>query len=202
MLNLGRFLFNCTEKTVIFNFTRMDIQMCFALYPDTIGFSLNSLISESYSRNLDIYGRLFTIISQPQGYLSQISESRKKAKVKATVVKILQQAQANVASTAVWLFQVSKQRKIAAEDKLERSDQLQNIYCEELHFNFIKIYLLAHFTTQVKCFGNIPSYSMGEVSHCEQIKVEYRASNKVNYTKDILKHCACHQTVALHIMGI
>ncbi|KAL0630557.1 hypothetical protein Q9L58_010596 [Maublancomyces gigas] len=118
--------------------------------------------------------------------------------------KFLRQVQTNAASTAVKPLQASKKRKVAAEHKLERSDQLRNIYREESHFNFIKIHLLAHFTGHVKRFGNIPSYSteVGEVCHREQIKVGYRASNRIHYTKQILEHYARRQTVALLVMAI
>ncbi|KAL0630484.1 hypothetical protein Q9L58_010669, partial [Maublancomyces gigas] len=129
----------------------------------------------------------------------------KKAKAKATAAdKFLRQVQTNAASTAVKPLQASKNRKVAAEDKLEKSDQLRNIYRKESHFNFIKIHLSAHFTGHVKPFENIPRYSteVGEVSRRKQIKVGYRASNRIHYTKQILEHYAYRQTVTLHAMAI
>jgi len=66
----------------------------------------------------------------------------------------------------------AKGRWIRDHDPKEEHQRPMDLIHRELHFNFIKIHLLSHFSGHIRQFGNIPMYSteFGELAHKEQIK--------------------------------
>jgi len=70
----------------------------------------------------------------------------------------------------------SKQCRIWDDDREEELERRMDLIHPELHFNFVKIHLLSHFSDHIRQFGNIRMYSteFGELAHNEQIKARWR----------------------------
>jgi len=54
---------------------------------------------------------------------------------------------------------LSKRRRIHNDDPEDEHKRRIDVIHHESHFNFIKIYLLGHFSDHIRQFGNIPIYS-------------------------------------------
>jgi len=85
---------------------------------------------------------------------------------------------------------VTNRRRLADEERVERSDRLAELIRRENHFNFIKMHYLSHSASHVRCFGSILMYSteISELAHKDQIKDGYRRSNKKEAARQILSH--------------
>ncbi|KAF8414727.1 hypothetical protein BGX38DRAFT_1073592, partial [Terfezia claveryi] len=72
----------------------------------------------------------------------------------------------------------TKRTKIATEERQERQQVIQDVLCKA-DFNFPKLHLLSHYTTQIKDFGTLPQYSteVTEALH-KPLKDAYRRSNR------------------------
>jgi len=67
---------------------------------------------------------------------------------------------------------VANRRRLADQERVERSDWRADLIRRENHFNFIKMHYLTHFASHVRRFGSISMYSteIGELAHKDQIK--------------------------------
>ena len=74
------------------------------------------------------------------------------------------------------------------EALIVKANQWAGLIQRENHFNFIKMHYLNHFVQPVRHFGSVPMYStdIGEPAHKEQIKQDYRRSNKNHAARQIL----------------
>jgi len=94
---------------------------------------------------------------------------------------------------------VANRRRLADQERVERSDRWADLIRREHHFNFIKMHYLTHFASHVWRFGSISMYSteISELAHKDQIKDGYRRSNKNEAARQILSHYG-----RLHALGI
>jgi len=53
----------------------------------------------------------------------------------------------------------ANRRRLADQERVERSDRRADLIRRENHFNFIKIHYLTHFASHVQCLGSISMYS-------------------------------------------
>ena len=54
---------------------------------------------------------------------------------------------------------LSKRRRRLEDDRDEENELRIDMIHTESHFNFVKMYLLSHFSDHIRQFGNIPMYS-------------------------------------------
>jgi len=97
----------------------------------------------------------------------------------------------------------SKGRWIRDEDcKEEHERGMDLIHCG-LHFNFIKIHLLSHFSDHIPQFGNIPMYSteFGELTHKEQIKDRWRRANKNDAVRQIVHSDSRQHAIRMRLLN-
>jgi len=75
---------------------------------------------------------------------------------------------------------VANRRRLADQERVERSDRQADFIRRENHFNFIKVHYLTPFVSHVQRFGSISMYSteIGELAHKNQNKDGYHRSNK------------------------
>jgi len=94
---------------------------------------------------------------------------------------------------------VANRRRLADQERVERSHLRADLIRRENHSNFIKMNYLTHFASHVRRFGFISMYSteIGEQAPKNQIKDGYRRSNKNEAARPILSHYV-HQ----HALGI
>jgi len=85
---------------------------------------------------------------------------------------------------------VANHRRLADQERVERSDRRADLIRRENHFNFIKMHYLSLFASYVRRFGSIWMYSteIGELAHKDQIKDGYCKSNKNEAARQILSH--------------
>jgi len=62
---------------------------------------------------------------------------------------------------------VANRRRLADEERVERSDRWADLIWRENHFNFIKMHYLTHFAFHLRRFGSISMYSteIGKLAH-------------------------------------
>ena len=74
----------------------------------------------------------------------------------------------------------------------------------ELHFNFIKIHLLSHFSDHICQFGNIPIYftEFGNLAHKEQIKDGWRRLNKNNAARQIVNSYSHLHAIRMRLLNL
>jgi len=70
----------------------------------------------------------------------------------------------------------TKGRQSSDNNREEEHERRIELIHRELHFNFIKIHILSHWSDQIRQFGNILLYSpeFGEYAHKEQFKNKWR----------------------------
>jgi hypothetical protein len=97
-----------------------------------------------------------------------------------------------------------KRKRQLAEDRLERRELHLETRQGESHFNFPKMHLLTHFRENVEKYAGIPMFSteLGETAHRQQIKEGYRASNKIDFTKQILCYYAPRHALGMRILNL
>ena len=78
----------------------------------------------------------------------------------------------------------------ADQESLHRVNQWVDLIRRENHFNFIKMHYLSPFSFYVRSFGSISIYSteIGKLAYKDQIKEDYRRSNKNEGACQILSH--------------
>ena len=54
---------------------------------------------------------------------------------------------------------VANRRRLADQERVERSDRRADLIRRENHFNFIKMHYLTHFASHLRRFGSISMYS-------------------------------------------
>jgi len=66
---------------------------------------------------------------------------------------------------------VANRRRLADQERVERSDRQADLIRRENHFNFIKMHYLTHFASHVRRLGSILMYSteIGELAYKDQI---------------------------------
>jgi len=69
----------------------------------------------------------------------------------------------------------AKRRRQADQERLHRVNQRADLIRWEIHFKFIKMHDLSHFSSNVRRFGSLSMYSteIGELAHEDQIKEGY-----------------------------
>ena len=105
----------------------------------------------------------------------------------AKVAKELGEGQARQATINQYFQLTSTQRaKRNAEDRDERQQAVHSIL-QQATFNFPKIHLLSHYSSQIVDFGTLPQYSteITEALH-KPLKDAYRRSNRVDVAEQIL----------------
>ena len=85
---------------------------------------------------------------------------------------------------------IANRRRLADQERVERSDRRADVIRRENHFNFTKMHYLTHFASYVRRFGSISMYSteIGKLAHEDQIKDGYHTSNKNEAARQILSH--------------
>jgi len=98
----------------------------------------------------------------------------------------------------------SKGRRIRHDDREEEHERPMDLIHRESHFNFIKIYLLSHFSDHIRQFGNIPMHSteFGELAHKEQIKDGWRPSNKNDATHQIVHSYSSQHAIRMRLLNL
>jgi len=74
---------------------------------------------------------------------------------------------------------VANRRRLADQERVERSDRRADLIRRENHFNFTKMQDLTHFASHVRRFRSLSMYSteICELANKDQIKDSYRRSN-------------------------
>jgi len=85
---------------------------------------------------------------------------------------------------------VANRRRLADQDRVERSAGQADLIRRENHLNFINMHYLIHLGFHVRRFGSISMYStkIGEPAYKDPIKDGYRRSNKNAAARQILWH--------------
>jgi len=85
----------------------------------------------------------------------------------------------------------------------EHQQPIHLIHCE-LHFNFIKIYLLSHFSAHIRQVGNTPmdSTEFGELAPKEQMKDGWRRSNKNDGTRQIVHGKSLQHAIRMRSLNL
>jgi len=98
----------------------------------------------------------------------------------------------------------SKRRRICDDDREEDHKRPMDLIHRESHFNFIRIHLLSHFSNHIRQFGNIPMYSteFGELTHKEQIKDQWRQSNKNNTRHQIVQSYCRQHAIRMSLLNL
>jgi len=99
---------------------------------------------------------------------------------------------------------VANRRRLADQERVERSDRRADLIRRENHFNFIKMHYLTHFASHLRRLGSISMYSteIGELAHKEQIKAGYRRSNKNEAARQILSHYGRQHALGVRLQTI
>jgi len=99
---------------------------------------------------------------------------------------------------------VAHRRRLADQDRVERSDRRADLIRRENHFNSMKMHYLTHFASHVRSFGSISMYSteIGELAHKDQIKDGYRRSNKNEAARQILSHYGRQHALGIRLQTI
>lgn len=104
-----------------------------------------------------------------------------------TAAKELAMGQARQATIDQYFKLTATQRaKRSAQDRQERQQVVYDIL-QQATFNFPKIHLLSHYSSQIRDFGALPQYSteITEALH-KPLKDAYRRSNRVDAAEQIL----------------
>jgi len=98
----------------------------------------------------------------------------------------------------------ANRRRLADQQRVERSDRRAYFQPHENHFNFMKMYYLTHFASHVRRFGSISIYStgIGELAHKDQINEGYRRSNKNEAAREILSHYRHQHALGIRLQSI
>jgi len=98
----------------------------------------------------------------------------------------------------------SQRRRIHDDDREQENDQRMELIHSESNFNFVKMHLISHFHDHIYMFGNIPMYSTdnGELAHKEQIKDEWRRSNKIHAARQILSSYCRQHAIRMRILNL
>ena len=102
-------------------------------------------------------------------------------------VRAVQELAEEQAQQAAGLELTYKQReKQSAEDQRERQEAIRDIF-KNATFNFPKMHLLSHYSSQIEEFGTLPQFSteITEALH-KPLKDAYRRSNRVEAAEQIL----------------
>jgi len=99
---------------------------------------------------------------------------------------------------------VANRRRLADQERVERSDRRADLIRRENQFNFIKMHYLTHFASHVRCFGSISIYSteIGELAHKDHIKDGYHRSNKNEAAQQILLHYGRQRAIGIRLQTI
>jgi len=99
---------------------------------------------------------------------------------------------------------VANRRRVADQERVERSDQRADLIRRENHFNFIKMHYLSHFASHVPRCGSISMYSteIGDRAHKDQIKDGYRRSNKNQAARQILSRYGRQHALGIRLQTI
>ena len=97
----------------------------------------------------------------------------------------------------------SKRDRRLEDDRDEENELRIDMIHTESHFNFVKMYLLSHFSDHIRQFGNIPMYSteFRELAHKEQIKDGWRPSNKNHVERQILQSYGRQHAIRMRFLN-
>jgi len=98
----------------------------------------------------------------------------------------------------------SKRHRMRDDDREEEHERHMNSIHRELHFNFIKIHLLSHFSDHIRQFGNLPMYSTEfvELAPKEQIKDGWRRSNKNDAARQIVHTYSRQHAIRMSLLNL
>jgi len=98
----------------------------------------------------------------------------------------------------------SKRHRRLEDDRNEENELRMDMIYTESHFNFVKMYLLSHFSDHIRQFGNIPMYSTAfrELAHKEQIKDGWRRSNKNDVERQILQSYSRQHAIRMRFLNL
>ena len=98
----------------------------------------------------------------------------------------------------------AKRRRIAADNRQEVEDEMEEVGNKEAHFHFIKMHLISHFEKHVEDYGGIQMFSTEatETAHRQYIKDGYRRSNRHHATRQILATYGRQQTIRMRILTL
>jgi len=98
----------------------------------------------------------------------------------------------------------TKRRQQVDQESLARANLRADLIRRENHFNFIKMYYLSHFASDVQHFCSISIYSteIGELAHKEQIKDGYQKSNKNEAARQILSQYGHQYALGIRLQTI
>jgi len=96
---------------------------------------------------------------------------------------------------------VANCRRLADDERVERSDRRADLIRRESHFNFIVMHYLTAFASHVLHFGSISMYStkIGELAHEVLMKDGYRRSNNNGAPRRILSHYGYQHTLGIRL---
>jgi len=99
---------------------------------------------------------------------------------------------------------IANRRRLADQERVERSDRRADVIRRENHFNFTKMHYLTHFASYVRRFGSISMYSteIGELVQKDQITDGYRRSNKNEAARQILSHYGRQHALGIRLQTI
>jgi len=99
---------------------------------------------------------------------------------------------------------VANRCRLADQERVERSDQRENLIQRENHFNFIKMHYLTPFASHIQRFESISMYSteIGELAHKDQIKDGYHRSHKNDATQQILSQYGHQHALGIRLQSI
>jgi len=99
---------------------------------------------------------------------------------------------------------VANRCRLADPERVERSDQRENLIQRENHFNFIKLHYLTHFASHIRRFGSISIYSteIDELAYKDQIKDGYHRPNKNDVTQQILSQYGRQHALEMRLQTI
>ena len=99
---------------------------------------------------------------------------------------------------------IANRRRLADQERVERSDRRADLIWRENHFNFSKMHYLTHLASHLRSFGSILMYStqIGELVHKNQIKDGYRRSNKNEAARQILSHYGRQHTLGIWLQTV
>jgi len=97
----------------------------------------------------------------------------------------------------------AQKARALAEDREECAYLVNQALVEDSHLNFLKIYLLMHWSDQISQYGSLPQFSteIYEASH-KPLKEVYHRSNHIDSIPQIIKGYGCAHSIAVKELEI
>jgi hypothetical protein len=120
-------------------------------------------------------------------YRAGKATKREAAAMKTALIK--EQVAACEADSSYKKLTAAEKRQLTATNNAEVEKEVARFIDMRTKYDFVKIHYLEHFIEHINLFGNVQAFS-SELLECTHrlLKDGYRASNKINATKQILIH--------------